>query len=121
MRKLFIAASIIVLASCASTPASGTFGDKFEKNSVMTADEATASFMAGRDTIYQVSGEVEAVCQHGACWLDLKTADGKLRIDTDEQFKLPKDGKGKNAVVNGKFEKKEDGKLRFHTTGVIIE
>lgn len=121
MKKIFVLAIALYLMSCTSTPSNGVFGNQFEKSSVMSYSNAVAQYNSGKDTVYQIEGEIGAVCQHGACWLNLVGDSGTLKIDTEEKFKLPKDGKGKKAIATGKFSKTESGKLLFVTTGVIVE
>lgn len=121
MKKLFVFAIALYLISCSSTPSTGTFGNQFEKSSVMSYSNAVELYNSGKDTIYQIEGEIGSVCQHGACWLMMEGDSGTLKIDTEEKFKLPKDGKGKKAIATGKFTKTKSGKLQFVTTGVVIE
>lgn len=121
MKKAIYIFSILAIAACSSVPSTGSFGTKFEKKNTMDFKTAITAFESGKDTVYQIEGSVDQVCQHGQCWLNMKSDSVELRVDTQEKFKLPKDAKGKKAIANGNFVRTKDGEVEFMTTGVVIE
>lgn len=121
MKKAIYTFSLLAIAACSSVPSTGSFGTKFEKKGTMDFKTAITAFESGKDTVYQIEGAVDQVCQHGQCWLNMKSDSVELRVDTQEKFKLPKDAKGKKVIANGNFVRSKEGEVEFMTTGVVIE
>lgn len=124
MKIKFLAfALLLVIASCKdNTPATGSFGTKFENTNAVAFSEALANYNAGKDTTYNITGTIENSCQHKGCWLTFKAADGsEFYINNDEKFVMPSNAKGHKAIANGHFVKDDKGEVSFLTTGVIIE
>ncbi len=124
MKITFLAiALLLVFNACKdNTPATGSFGTKFENTNAIAFSDALDSFKAGNDTSYSITGTIENSCQHKGCWLTFKAADGsEFYINNDEKFVMPSNAKGHKAIANGRFIKDEKGEISFLTTGVIIE
>lgn len=118
--KLIIAL-VLILSSCSSQPATGNFGEKFEASGEVDFKQALASFEAGRDTTYVITGTIESVCQGEGCWISFKNDSTEFLVNTHERFTMPKNSKGKKATAKGKFVRNEEGEVEFSPDGVIIE
>ena len=78
MKINFLAiALLLVFTACKdNTPATGSFGTKFENTNSIAFSDALASFNGGKDTTYNIAGTIENSCQHKGCWLTFKATDG---------------------------------------------
>lgn len=80
--------------------ASGHFGAPFTLASSQPLSKAVGGELG--DAPVQVSGTVESVCQKMGCWMVVKDGDAEARIMMkDHSFTVPKDCKGKSAIVEG--------------------
>lgn len=123
MKKLLFISTLFLLFSCKdNTPASGTFGAKFDATSSLNLTDALAAYNSGKDTVYNVTGTIENVCKHKGCWISFKDAAGKeFYINNNETFVIPANSKGHKATAQGKFLKDDKGEVSFETTGVVVE
>ncbi len=112
---------LIVFAACSQQPSTGTFGEKFDDKGAVDFKDALASYNAGKDTTYIITGKIENVCSHKGCWISFKNDTSEFYVNTNERFTMPKSSKGKKATAKGKFVKSEEGEVGFDPTGVIIE
>lgn len=120
-KYLAFALSLVFMACQSNTKQGGTYGEKFENTGSVDFKSAIASYNAGKDTTYVISGTIENVCQGEGCWISFKNDSSEFVVNTHEKFKMPKDSKGKKATAKGRFEKSEEGELEFSPSGVIIE
>jgi hypothetical protein len=121
MKKTGIICLFLIFTSCSQQPATGTFGEKFENKGAIDFKQALASYQAGKDTTYIITGKIENVCSHKGCWISFKNDSAEFYVNTDERFTMPKNSKGKKAIAKGKFVKSEEGEIGFNPSGVIIE
>ena len=121
MNKIFALALVLALAACQSNSKTNAFGEKFENKGSVDFKSAIASYNAGKDSTYIITGTIENICQGEGCWLSFKNDSNEFIVNTHEKFKMPKDSKGKKATAKGRFAKTEDGELEFSPTGVVIE
>jgi hypothetical protein len=121
MNKLFALTLVLALAACQSNSKTNAFGEKFETKGSVDFKSAIASYEAGKDSTYTITGTIENICQGEGCWLSFKNDSNEFVVNTHEKFKMPKDSKGKKATAKGKFTKTEDGELEFTPTGVVID
>ncbi len=80
--------------------ATGHFGAPF----TLASSQPLAKAVGGElgEAPVQVSGTVESVCQKMGCWMVVKDGDAEARIMMkDHSFTVPKDCKGKPAIVEG--------------------
>ena len=121
MNKLIAFTLVLALAACQSNSNTGSFGEKFENKGSVDFKTAMASYNAGKDSTYIITGTIENVCQGEGCWITFKNDSNEFLVNTNEKFKMPKTSKGKKATAKGHFIKTEEGELEFTPTGVIIE
>ena len=121
--KFLAIALLLVFTACKdNTPATGSFGTKFENTNSIAFSDALTSFNGGKDTTYNIAGTIENSCQHKGCWLTFKATDGsEFYINNDEKFIMPSNAKGHKAIANGRFVKDDKGEVSFLAKGVIIE
>jgi hypothetical protein len=118
MKKFAMIAAVLYLAACGNTnnniqtstatdssATNGTeayFGAKITADSAMPIAELTTAMGEQTSLNVKLEAPVEAVCQKKGCWMDLKTADGSMRVTfKDYGFFVPKDATGKTAIVEG--------------------
>ncbi len=121
LKKICIAGLLFIFASCSQEASTGTFGETFENKGAVDFKDALASYKAGKDTTFIITGKIENVCSHKGCWLSFKNDSTEFIVDTKERFTMPKKSKGKKAIAKGKFVKDEEGEIGFDPVGVIIE
>ena len=122
MRKILyttLACSIIALAACnktetktetteiekTETSANGgkSYGEKITPDNAIAAADLEKT-MAGKDSMeVKIKGEIEEVCQMKGCWVTIKMPTGEaMRVKFGEDdFFVPKDVSGKNAIMEG--------------------
>lgn len=121
IRKFSFLSLLFIFAACNQQTSTGSFGEKFENKNAVDFKQALASYKAGKDTTYVITGKIENVCSHKGCWISFKNDSSEFYVDTKERFTMPKSSKGKQAVAKGKFVKDEEGEIGFDPTGVMIE
>jgi hypothetical protein len=122
MKQLGITAVLLfIFAACTQQASTGNFGEKFEAKGAVDFKEALASYKAGKDTTYIITGNIENVCSHKGCWISFKNDSAEFYVNTNERFTMPKNSKGKKAIAKGKFVRSEEGEIGFDPSGVIIE
>jgi hypothetical protein len=121
MKKLSVLFLVLVFAACSQQPSTGTFGEKFENSGAVDFKDALASYRAGKDTTYVITGKIENVCSHKGCWISFRNDSAEFYVDTKERFTMPKGSKGKKATAKGRFMKDEEGEISFDPMGVIVE
>jgi hypothetical protein len=158
----FIVLVFFVLASCQQTtrhqeeggqdeavPSTGAFGEQISEDEALPAAEVTGLFGEADSAVTKLTGHILASCKHSGCWMDLDIGGQEVIHVTfkDEDFTIPLDAAGKNAVIQGIAYRemipvetlqnyaREDGKseeeisaitepawkYEFVATGVIIE
>lgn len=136
MKKLFLIITVALVAwACGNnqqsaqqtqqetTVSTGNFGAAITADSAVSVDELKNLMGDKTEINVKLSGTVDAVCQGEGCWLNLKTADGnKLHIVFKDEFVVPKDAAGKQAIVQGVAKIEEPThELVFEAEGVIIQ
>ncbi len=79
------------------------YGDSIDGSGAITMDELKSKINEGEELAVKVTAPIEAVCQKKGCWMELKANDGSTMRVTfkDYGFFVPKDAKGKQAIVDG--------------------
>lgn len=121
MKQILYSIVLLLSFSCSQTPDTGAFGEVFEKSNPTDLKTALQAYNAGKDTTYQIEGQIENVCSHSGCWITFKNDSSEFYINTNEKFILPKKSKGKKAIAKGVFVKDEEGEISFEPSGVVIE
>jgi len=118
MKIVFIIAIVAFMASCGSnqgnrTPLAqnptpeGTYGEIASSENAINA-ETLPDLLSDTHQVHTiVEGQVIQVCQHSGCWLDIIINDSvNLRVSfSDPKLTIPKNSKGKTAIVSGIAEK----------------
>jgi hypothetical protein len=84
-------------------PSTGYFGEEFSAESSIPSLEILGLF-AEDDTVEAiVAGHIQASCKHSGCWMDLEIDEEEVVHVTfkDDEFTIPLDAAGKNAVIKG--------------------
>jgi hypothetical protein len=109
MKRIWIAiAGALVLAAMPALAGETKLGKPVTVASPTPIRELLASPDKYLGTDVAVEGEIVDVCQNQGCWMNLKdaTSPEAMRIKVnDGEIVFPKDGKGKKALAQGKFEK----------------
>jgi hypothetical protein len=120
IQQFGLAAALLALASCQTTPATETAATAAAPattvaltgktyGAALTAEGARSlaelKQVLGTQDSAQVKlvGKADAVCQAKGCWLTMKTPEGQeMRVRfKDYAFFVPKDLSGKTVVING--------------------
>lgn len=112
---------MFAMFACSDKPATGTFGQTFDKQGAKDFKSALGEYQSGVDTTFVIQGTIDNVCSHSGCWITFKDGENDFYVNTHEKFTMPKNSKGKKATAKGKFVKDETGEISFEPTGVIIE
>jgi hypothetical protein len=91
---------------------SGHFGDAFQLREAQSLTSALHSLTALKDgessDILQIKGTIGPVCQKRGCWMMLEEGEAKVRVIMARgAFSVPRDGKGKAALVEGTIKARE--------------
>lgn len=80
-----------------------TFGEEFKPTVALTVDQLIEKMQSGKPVNAYLEGEVTSVCQVKGCWMTLKNNNGDdIRVTfKDYSFFVPKDCKGKKAIMKG--------------------
>ncbi len=100
----------------------GNFGKKITKENAISIDSALVLLESKDSVKVKISGNIESVCQHSGCWMNLQSEKGQEVFVQfkDEKFSIPKDTQGKGyaegwlikeivSVEDQKAEAKENG------------
>ena len=81
----------------------GTFGEAFTYEEGITASEVVALLDESDSVNAVLSGHIKASCKHSGCWMDLDLGGEEVIHVTfqDDEFTIPLDAAGKNAIVKG--------------------
>ncbi len=122
VKQFTLAAALLALAGCQTTPATETGATTTPAPATNTAALAGKTYGAAvtadgarplselkqvlgtRDSAQvKLIGQADAVCQAKGCWLTMKTPEGQeMRVRfKDYAFFVPKDISGKTIVING--------------------
>ncbi len=86
-------------------PATGTgsFGAAVATEQAVHAGELSGLFTETDSVEVTLSGNIKASCKHSGCWMDLDLGNGKVAHITflDDDFAIPLDAAGKNAIAQG--------------------
>lgn len=109
MKKAIYLLAFPILFSCNSNPnkevaASDFIGEKFDDSAPISLAELNEKMKSGGPVEATVTAPVSAVCQVKGCWMTLQNPGGEdVRITfKDYAFFVPKDSKGKTAIIHGK-------------------
>ena len=84
-------------------PETGTFGEAFVTEGSIPASEVVPLLGETDSTEAILTGHIVSSCQHTGCWMDLDMG-GQESIHVtfkDDDFTIPLDAAGKNAIVKG--------------------
>lgn len=87
----------------ASPKKEGTVASRIDEKNAIAADQIVSMLQTEDSLNTKLTGEVVRVCQHSGCWLDIKLNDSTTMHITfsDPDKSIPKDSKGKTAVIEG--------------------
>ena len=108
MKKALLLLALPILFSCNSNqPAvvagADFIGEKFDDAAPITMAELNEKMKAGGPVEATVTAPITAVCQAKGCWMTLENPGAEdVRITfKDYAFFVPKDSKGKTAIIHG--------------------
>jgi hypothetical protein len=86
-----------------ATPSIGNFGEEFNAEGSIPSTELPALFTEIDTVDAVVSGKIQASCKHSGCWMDLEMGEQDVIHVTfkDDEFTIPLDAAGKNAIIKG--------------------
>ena len=107
MKSIIAFISMLLLFSCGQTQQEqdvAYFGDAFEIENAIASTDLKSKLGQEETVEVQVEGEITGVCQKKGCWMTLPMGEGEKDVFVkfkDYKFFVPKDAKGKKAVIKG--------------------
>ncbi len=116
--------ALFAIISCKenNSQKNGNFGKLINKENAVSIDSALV-LLGDKDSVQvKISGNIESVCQHSGCWMNLQSEKGEEVFVQfrDEKFSIPKETQGKGfaegwlvkeviSIDDQKSEAKENG------------